>query len=49
VVLSSYRKNGSKMIGMFGFGDKDAEWREIGVVDLDSETGPDWEAIDKAV
>lgn len=49
VVLSSYRKDGGKMVGFFGFGDKDALWREIGVVDLDSETGPDWEAITKAV
>lgn len=49
VVLSSYRKTGGKMIGMFGFGDKDAEWRQIGVVDLDSEVGPDWETINKAV
>lgn len=49
VVLSSYRKNGNKMIGMFGCGDENAAWREIGTVDLDSEIGPDWEAITEAV
>lgn len=43
-VLSSYRANGDKMIGMFGCGDPDAKWRVIAQVDLDGEE-PDWQGV----
>lgn len=42
LVLSSYHANGSKAIGMFGFGDENAEWRCIGTVKLDAEEAPDF-------
>jgi hypothetical protein len=42
-VLSSWTDHG-KMIGMFGFGDPEAEWRVIGVVALDGQE-PDWQQI----
>jgi hypothetical protein len=45
-VLSSYCRNGKKMIGFFGFGDKEALWKPVAVVKLD-EAEPDWEAIQK--
>jgi len=45
VVLSSYCENGAKMIGMFGMGDSAAEWKPIGVVDLNGEE-PDWGEIE---
>lgn len=40
-ILSSYCEDGTKMIGMFGFGDPDAVWKGIGTVDLDGDE-PDW-------
>lgn len=43
-VLSSYRLNGDKMIGMFGFGDGKAKWRVIAEVDLNGDE-PNWEHI----
>jgi hypothetical protein len=44
-VLSSYCRDGSKMIGMFGMGDEDAVWRVLASVDLDGPE-PDWGAMD---
>lgn len=40
-VLSSYSEDGTKMIGMFGMGDEDAEWRLLAEVDLDGPE-PNW-------
>lgn len=44
LVRSSYRDNGSKMIGAFGAGDPAATWRTIGVVLLNG-AEPDWKAM----
>ena len=44
VVLSSYCANGAKMIGMFGCGDPNAEWKVIGEIKLDGKE-PNWEAV----
>ena len=44
-ILSSYCRDGHKMIGMFGMGDPDAEWRTIAVVHLDGPE-PDWHEIE---
>ena len=44
IILSSYRKDGGKMIGAFGCGDPKATWKPIAVVDLDGEE-PDWKKI----
>lgn len=46
-VLSSYTDGGAKMVGIFGMGDEDATWREIGRVDLDG-AEPDWAAMEEA-
>jgi hypothetical protein len=46
-VLSSYTKDGDKMIGMCGMGDEDAAWKLLAEVDLDGEE-PDWEKLDRA-
>jgi hypothetical protein len=35
---------GQKMIGFFGMGDPDAEWKPVAIVDLDGPE-PDWQAI----
>ena len=43
-ILSSYRENGAKMIGMFGVGDPNAVWKPIAVVDLHDEE-PDWKNL----
>jgi len=43
-ILSSYRKNGIKMIGMFGCGDTDATWKVIAEIDL-NKPAPDWDKI----
>lgn len=55
LILSSYTSIGSptgakdqKMIGFFGVGDEDAEWRPIGVVGLDREEAPDFSKIEEA-
>ena len=40
-VLRSMRGN-SGMIGMFGHGDPDAEWRRMLVINLSLDTKPDW-------
>lgn len=45
LVLSSYRGNGHKMIGMFGHGDPNAIWKQIGEVDLDGPE-PDWDKME---
>lgn len=44
VVLSSYRADGHKMIGMFGTGDPEATWKEIARLPLEGPE-PDWERI----
>ena len=44
VILSSYCKNGDKMIGAFGCGDPNAIWKPIAEIDLDGKE-PDWEKI----
>lgn len=51
-ILSSYTDIGSdegvkdqKMIGFFGMGDKNAEWRPIATIDLDGPE-PDWKTIE---
>jgi len=41
-VLSSYCPDGAKMIGAFGWGDPDSEWRVIGVVDLNGPAPTNW-------
>jgi hypothetical protein len=49
MVLSSYTQvDGvpAKMIGMFGMGDPNAEWKPVAVVGLDTTTEPDWAAIE---
>jgi hypothetical protein len=52
-VLSSYWPEdgtnlaGAKMIGMFGMGKADAEWREVALIYLDSNE-PNWEALDQS-
>ena len=37
-ILSSFRRDGSKMIGMFGSGDPDSAWLCIGYIDLEEQT-----------
>mgnify|MGYP001570175449 FL=1 len=44
VILSSYHADGHKMIGMFGTGDPEATWKEIGRVPLEGPE-PDWDRI----
>lgn len=44
-ILSSYCRDGRKMIGMFGMGDPEAVWRPIAIVSLDGPE-PDWERLD---
>lgn len=55
LILSSYTDIGSptgekdqKMIGFFGAGDDNAEWKPIAVVGLDREDEPDWKKIEEA-
>jgi hypothetical protein len=43
-VLSSFRLDGRKMIGMFGAGDPEAVWRCLRVIDLSGDE-PDWGRI----
>jgi len=43
-ILSSYHKNGRKMIGMFGVGDPEAVWHPVATVHLDGPE-PHWESI----
>ena len=47
IVLSSYRKNGNKMIGAFGMGDSNATWKVIGEIDLDGNepANEQWEKV----
>jgi hypothetical protein len=45
LILSSYTSSGNKMIGMFGFGDPNATWKCVAMIDLDGEE-PDWKAIE---
>jgi len=44
-VLASFRRDGSKMVGMFGTGDPEAGWSVIASVDLDGPE-PDWSAME---
>jgi len=44
-ILSSYIKSGAKMIGFFGAGDPNAEWRAIAAVDLNG-AEPNWKMIE---
>lgn len=49
-VLSSYTEidgQSAKMVGFFGMGDPDSEWKPIGHVDLDGPQ-PDWAAMGEA-
>ena len=55
LILSSYTSIGSptgekdrKMIGFFGMGDENAEWKPIGVVGLDTTEIPDFQKIEEA-
>jgi len=44
VIMSSYRPDGEKMIGMFGMGDTEAVWREVARVPF-NEPAPNWETL----
>ena len=44
-IMSAYY-GGKKMIGRFGFGDPNSEWKVFAVVDLKGKE-PDWEKLDK--
>lgn len=44
-VLSSYRGDGTKMVGFFGLGDADADWRLLATVDLDGPE-PNWDKVE---
>ncbi|CAM6031393.1 unnamed protein product, partial [Sphagnum compactum] len=44
-VMSSVNEDGSKMIGMFGSGNPDAQWKPVGVVDLNDPAEPDWDRV----
>ena len=46
LVLSSYFASGEKMIGMFGTGDSQAQWKPVAIVDLQGEE-PIWEEIER--
>jgi len=48
LILSSFNESGSKMIGMFGCGNEDAEWRTVAVVNLEGKE-PNWEKIKDTV
>lgn len=48
LVFGSFCADGAKMIGMFGTGDENAEWRVVAEVDLDGPE-PDWEQLDEAL
>ena len=43
-ILSSYYKDGAKMIGAFGFGEPTAVWKEIKKVKLANKREPKWES-----
>jgi hypothetical protein len=43
-IWSSFHPTGEKMIGAFGSGDPNAEWRVIGIVDLNGKE-PNWESF----
>jgi hypothetical protein len=45
LILSSYIASGHKMVGMFGMGDPQAQWRVLAEVLL-QDTEPDWERLD---
>ena len=47
-IQSSFRRNGHKMIGMFGCGDPESVWKAVAIVDLDGQE-PNWEAIEQSV
>ena len=43
-ILSSYNEDNSKMVGMFGCGNPQADWRPIAIIDLNG-FEPNWEEI----
>lgn len=43
---AAFRQSGEKMIGFFGCGDPQSEWRPVTFVDLHGPE-PDWEAIER--
>lgn len=45
LVLSSRNESGSKMIGMWGFGNPNAEWFEVAKIDLNGDE-PNWSKIE---
>jgi hypothetical protein len=45
-VLSSYCENGQKMVGAFGGGDPNAEWKPIAIIDLNGPE-PDWARLER--
>lgn len=45
LILSSYIASGTKMVGMFGMGDPQAQWRVLAEVLL-QDAEPDWERLD---
>lgn len=45
LILSSYIASGDKMVGMFGLGDPQAQWRVLAEVLLQDQE-PDWEQLD---
>jgi len=45
-ILASYNEDGSKMIGAWGFGNPEAEWRTVAIIDLHGKE-PNWEEIYK--
>ena len=46
-ILSSYNGDGSKMIGMFGMGNPEAQWGVLAVIQLNG-LEPDWQMIEMA-
>lgn len=48
LILSSYKANGKKMIGMFGCGDPDAVWHVIGEIKLGGKT-PNWDSNEEII
>ena len=45
-IYASMDRTGNKMVGMFGFGDPESDWRLVCTVSLDGPE-PDWEAINE--
>ena len=45
-ILSSFRTDGTKMVGFFGYGDPDAVWRPKAIIELNGPE-PDWDHLDE--